>query len=117
MNSMIINRLNDVHNFTTEYQEEIPVRNFDEINLKGLRNIRELTPSRVDQIIDNYWSPNGFIAWDFTENKTLRMILFKGRAAVVSEFVEDGKTVKDLILETMSLANLEKRTVIFTNCA
>jgi len=110
MKNVIVEKLNCVHNFKSDYQEDIPVRSFEEINLD--ENLKVLTSTRVDQIIDNYWSPNGFIAWNLAADKTLQMILFKGKAAVITEFFEDDLTVKELLMRASSVGHLEGRRVI-----
>lgn len=112
MTSKIIVKMMNVGNYHNSYDEDVSVRNFDEINL---RSIVDLTPERVDQILDNYWCPHGFIAWDYVGEK-LQTILFKGRAAVITE-IEDDLTVKEILDKTLSLSNLEERKVIYSACA
>ncbi len=107
MTSKIVVKMMNVANYHTEFNEDVPVRNFDEIKLD---NVRDLTPTRVDQILDNYWCPHGFIAWDYVGEK-LQTVLFRGRAAVVTE-LEEELTVKEILDRALSLNNLSAKKVI-----
>ena len=107
MTSKIVVKMMNVENYHTEFNEDVPVRNFDEIKLD---NIRDLTPARVDQILDNYWCPHGFIAWDYVGEK-LQAVLFRGRAAVVTE-LEEELTVKEILDRALSLSNLNSKKII-----
>ena len=112
MKNIIYAKMSDVLNFDHD-NESLPVRNFESIELETLD---DLTPARVKQILDRYWSPDGFVAWNLNGN-VLETVYFKGRAAVVTKFVDDDITVKEILLMTTSLGHLDRRQVIRTLCA
>lgn len=111
MNNIIVAKMNDIEKFEPSSGEIIPVRHFLEVDLE---NLKDLTPSRVQNIIDRFWSPDGFIAWNLN-GSVLELVFFKGRAAKITK-VTDETSVKDLLTMATSLGG-EAKDVILSLCA
>ena len=104
-------RLLDVGKYIlTDTKEEVYLRHFSDVELS---NLKDLTPKKVATIVDHYWTPDGFIAWNIV-NSTLQLVYFKGKAAIVTVFDEDDLT-RELLNRAMAMSNLDKKTVIFSS--
>ena len=107
----MIEKLRRRKNYVTEFGEEIPVVNFDTVEMKDLRS---LTSHKVGQVIENNWLPNGLLAWDAVEDGSkLNLVYFKGRAAVVTTFKADSvKDINEALKQASSLCRLEMKKII-----
>lgn len=109
LNSNIVKELEKMRNYVTE-DGSIPVVEFSELELKDLRS---LTPYKVQQVMGNNWLPNGLIAWQVSEaTNKLNMIFFRGRAAVVTVTKDGNAEISELLKGASRLHHLENKRIV-----
>jgi len=110
MKNIIVAKLNNIGKFETSSGETIPVRHFLDVDLE---NLKDLTPFKVQNLIDRFWSPDGFIAWNLNGD-TLELVFFKGRAAKITKVIDEMDTKAIL---NLAISVSKRDNIILSLCA
>lgn len=106
----IIERLKNKSEYVTEYDERIPVVDFDKV---GMKDLRSLTPHKVGQVIENNWIPEGLIAWHVAKNGKLSFVYFRGRVAIVTTLENDPEmNVEEILKQASRIYQIEEKKIV-----
>ncbi len=112
----IIERLKRRNSYTTEFDEEIPVVNFEKV---GMKDLRSLTPYKVGQVVGNNWLPNGLIAWNVVDGgNKLNLVYFKGRVAVITTIANPKMDINEILRQASRICQIDDKRIVHMNlCA